>query len=323
MGGQPPVTRDPRVRLVAAAGLLLALLVVLVLTSTPHRSSVRTWSTWVWQVRYQLQPVQNDAELLTLHDDAASGTREQCVACHGDKLDSELLVHRIHLGSPLLSNLACPECHPSVDLGPRGAVASARWVDVGFCKKCHSPFPSAQPESHMREEDLHADCTMCHSGERAIRHAQPYLSQVVEVSECAGCHGGRALPWTPLHERDDWLELHGSEALEGGDESCFECHDFGLKFCDECHAQTPPSHVPEDRWLDAHPNAARTDTRACYTCHETSFCKGCHLNHEEGWMESHPDFVRDSGDDSCTECHSSSACSFCHTELVVSGELAQ
>jgi|GEM_PF-3408598 len=306
-------------RLAAASALLAILVAALLLTSTPHRSSTRTWTTWAWSLRYWVLPIEETQELQSIHYAARSKTREQCVACHGDRLHSDLPVHRIHLGSELLQNLGCPECHPSVHIGSRTATSAVSWVDVGFCKQCHSSFPGSQPDSHMREEDLHADCTMCHSGARAIRHAQPYLSQIIAPSECAGCHGGRELPWTPRHEQDGWLDVHGSEALEVGMDSCFACHDFGLKFCDDCHAEKPPSHQSEERWLADHPKRARADTRVCYTCHSMSHCKKCHLNHEDGWLEAHPAFVRERGDSSCTECHSASACSFCHTEVVLSG----
>ena len=308
-----------RVRLTAATALLVGLVAAGLLTSTPQRSAARTWATWGWTVRYELAPLEEGAELEALHVSAYLRSREQCVACHGDKTGSELPVHRIHLQSGLLPDLACQDCHQQVDLGPRDNTVAARWVDVGFCKKCHSEFPGLQPGSHMQSDDIDADCTMCHTGARAIRHAQPYLSQIISPSECKGCHGGRVLPWTPEHEEDDWLQNHGGEALESGTEPCLDCHDFGLKFCDECHAETPPSHLPDERWRDSHPDAAREDTRVCYTCHQTSFCKTCHVDHEVGWMETHSDFVAEHGESSCEECHSPSSCSYCHAAVATTG----
>lgn len=319
----PATGPKPRIGLAAAVLLLVALSVITHLSSSPTRSPSKTLATWAWELRYELYPLDDETALETLHLNAQEGSREQCVACHGDKTASQLPVHRIHLRSALLPNLACQDCHPQVDLGPRTATTIAKWVDVGFCKTCHSAFPGLEPDSHMHAEDIDADCTMCHTGARAIRHAKPYLSQIIPPSECRGCHGGRVLPWTPRHERDDWLEHHGMEALETGPDNCLACHDFGLKFCDECHAETPPSHLPAELWRDSHPEAAATDTRVCYTCHQTSMCKQCHVNHEAGWLQAHPDFVRERGDESCTECHSLSSCSFCHTaEAVAAGSVA-
>ena len=189
-----------------------------------------------------------------------------------------------------------------------------KWVDVGFCKKCHSPFPGLSANSKMTPADYDKDCTSCHKDDKAPRHDAPYLARNIPSSACKGCHGGRVLPWTPAHEKSDWLQVHGREALDSGTQACFECHDFGFRFCDACHAKKPPSHLPADRWKDVHPEAARKDTRACYTCHETGFCKNCHVNHEAGWLASHPAYIAKHGDASCTECHSVSACSFCHTK---------
>ena len=133
---------------------------------------------------------------------------------------------------------------------------------------------------------------------------------------------GRVLgiPLTRVNEVTSMVpeELHITleAALEKGDESCFECHDFGLKFCDTCHDQTPPSHLPAGQWRARHPDAARADTRACRTCHELAFCSKCHLSHEEGWIGRHPSLVQEQGTDSCWRCHSRSFCSFCHTDVL-------
>lgn len=269
-----------------------------------------------WRLNYWAFPLEDAAELGALHENAADESRAQCVACHGDKADSKLPLHRIHLRSELMREVACHECHQRVELATRDNRTMVTWVDVGFCKKCHSAFPGEHAGSKMKPADYEADCLTCHSGEQAAKHEAHYLPRDIPETECKGCHGGRALPWTPRHESDDWLQAHGEEALETGTEDCFQCHDFGLKFCDDCHGARPPSHTPAERWLGTHVDEARADTRVCYTCHRTSFCKKCHLNHEDGWMENHPAFVRDSGDISCRECHSISACGYCHTASV-------
>jgi len=317
------MNRESRIRLLVAVALGVLLVAVVYLTTSSELSLARSLPEWGWTLRYELLPIEDETELAELHMNAQEGSRGQCVACHGDRTDSELIVHRIHLESELLTNLECNECHPQIDLGPRDNDTTARWVDVGFCKTCHSEFPALQPEMHMQGVDIDADCTMCHTGDREPVHAQPYLPRDIPGSECNGCHGARVLPWTPAHERSNWLQVHGKEALEVGTESCLECHDFGLKFCDECHLETPPSHMPTDRWLAIHANEAQADTRVCYSCHETSHCKKCHVNHEEGWMDSHPGFVKESGDSSCSECHSSSSCSYCHTASEFPEDLTQ
>jgi hypothetical protein len=87
----------------------------------------------------------------------------------------------------------------------------------------------------MKPEDAKADCTMCHTGKHAFRHAQPYLSQVIARRECIGRHGGRILSWVPQHVKDDWVEKHGLIALPNP-KRCMKCHEFGLNFCNDCHS---------------------------------------------------------------------------------------
>lgn len=310
--------RPVRLRLVVVGAVVLAVAAGAVRVAVaPPRAAVRATLTAAWKVRYRVAPPGRGVALARLHREAYRGSLEQCAACHGDKRASKLPVHRIHLRSPLLPGLACHECHPRVELGPRGNTSVITWVDVGFCKRCHSAYPGLHAGSRMSPADFEADCTRCHTGDRAPIHASSYLARDIPASECKGCHGARALPWTSAHERADWLRVHGAEALSRGSGTCFACHAFGLKFCDGCHAKKPPSHSPAEAWREAHPAAARAETRACYTCHRTTFCKGCHLDHETGWMRSHPAFVREHGEGSCTECHSLSSCTYCHAEPAV------
>jgi hypothetical protein len=309
------------IKLIMASVLLNALMLATFLTSTPEQSPASTWATAAYQAKYRVfpvDPVKDRAALSALHLRAATVSGPECIACHGDKLNSPFPLHRIHLANDLLPGLTCHDCHRRVDLTPRSNTTGGRWVDVGFCKKCHSRFAGLNPGSPMTPKDFDVDCTTCHTGTLAFRHAQPYLSQIIAAKECNGCHGGRVLPWTPLHERKGWMGVHGQEALRVGTKNCFQCHDFGLRFCDTCHAIKPPMHLPADRWLLEHAEAARADTRVCYTCHEINSCKKCHVSHEAGWKAKHPEFVNERGTSSCVKCHSTSFCSACHAGLSVS-----
>jgi hypothetical protein len=299
-------------KLIIATLVLNLLILAAFLTSSPSKSPAATWETFYYQARFKLFPVTDKQQLATLHLNSAHISKSECVACHGDMLSSPITLHRLHLTSELLPGLVCHDCHQSIDLRPRGNTIVIKWVNEGFCKKCHSAFPGLQPGSPMRPENFKEDCTTCHTGQHTFRHEQPYLSQVIAPKECPGCHGGRILPWTPLHEGSDWLQTHGPEALRVGKESCFKCHGYGFTFCDQCHKLKPPSHLPADQWRVTHPARAAEDTRACFTCHQTSFCKKCHINHPANWLQDHPATVQASGDSRCMQCHSTSFCSACH-----------
>ncbi|MDP2183755.1 MAG: hypothetical protein Q8K99_14475 [Actinomycetota bacterium] len=300
-------------RLALASLLLVGLVVTSLMTGSPAESPAFTWKMHLEKLRYRILPT-SEADLVLLHHDALKVSMEKCVACHGSKDESTLPLHRIHLTNELLPGLVCHDCHRTISLEKRTNEYVVRLVDVGFCERCHSPFPGLQPDSPMKPGDLDVDCIKCHSGQSAYRHAQPYLSHVIDPEECRGCHGGRTLPWTAKHKKDDWMQTHGVEALAVGNESCFQCHEFGLKFCDECHAEKPPSHDPRDAWLRDHRQRAQADTRVCFTCHRTEDCKKCHVNHELDWLERHPADVQDKGSVRCWECHSESFCGSCHIE---------
>jgi hypothetical protein len=306
------------VRLLIVSIVLNALIFTAYVTSTPEESPRSTWLAIAYRAWYRIAPVDSRAQLSRMHLDSAEISTPECVACHGTMLDSNVAFHRIHLANELLPNFECSHCHARVDLAPRGNAAIVEWVDVGVCKECHSEFPGLTGDGSMSPVDFEIDCTMCHSGDHAFRHDAPYLSQIIAPRECKGCHGGRVLPWDPLHESPEWLQTHGTEALRSGTESCYSCHDFGLKFCDTCHKAKPPSHLPVDQWRNRHREAAKADTRACYTCHKLDFCKKCHLSHESGWKEQHPAFVKREGQAKCVRCHSKSFCSYCHTGVSAS-----
>ena len=269
-------------KLLGASVLLNVIIVAGFMTATPTVSPAATWATGFWRAYYKVRPMSDQADLVVLHNKSATLQMEQCVACHGNMRSSKLRLHSIHLGSDLLPGLTCPTCHTKVSLEKRSNVKVVRLVDVGVCKKCHSEFPGLQANSPMKPTDFKADCTTCHSGKHAPRHEALYLSHVIAPSECAGCHGGRVLPWTPAHELDTWVQAHGDEALRVGVPSCMKCHEYGLAFCNECHKQKPPSHLPRGEWLTKHPALARADTRRCFTCHTTASCKKCHVSVGKG-----------------------------------------
>lgn len=167
----------------------------------------------------------------------------------------------------------------------------------------------------MKPVDFQADCTLCHSGKHAFRHAKTYLSQIVSAQDCKVCHGEKPLPWREEHARSDWIRDHGKFALSS-DEDCMSCHEYGLSFCNDCHEKKPPSHKPKDLWLKGHKKEAKDNTKACLTCHKQKFCKKCHIGHTPQWLDNHYGFVMEKGAESCQRCHSSIFCESCHVQTL-------
>lgn len=300
---------------VTALVILAGALVQPYLANTRPAEIVLAITSAAYRIQYRIVPPgrsADDEDLRSLHLVSAGISTPKCVACHGTMLDSQVAFHRIHLENHLLPGLECNDCHRRVDLRPDAKTGKVDWVDVGVCRNCHLPFPGLSDKCEMTPADFNADCTTCHTGARAPKHTSKYLSRTIAPHECKGCHGGRALGWDALHERDDWFDLHGDEALRNGVRSCYSCHDFGMKFCDTCHSELPASHKPAEEWKRDHPAAAKADTRVCHTCHEVESCKRCHLSHEPGWRDRHPTFVHKQGSSSCRRCHSESFCTYCH-----------
>ena len=200
------------IKLLLATILLNALILASFATSTPARSPAGTWITAGYRALYRVRPVTDRRQLVWIHKDAKNVSKEQCTACHGTILESQVLLHRIHLTSELLPGLSCHDCHVSVSLEVRSNQRVVRWVDEGVCKKCHSAFPGLDPNSPMKPSDFKADCTTCHSGNHAFRHDQPYLSQIIAP------RADRFAPAVSEDPRFVWRTLggrHRQPSLEG------------------------------------------------------------------------------------------------------------
>ena len=101
-----------------------------------------------------------------------------------------------------------------------------------------------------------------------------------------------------------------------GNESCFACHDFGLKFCDTCHTKKPPSHLPADRWKNDPPRRRPRRHPRLLHVPQARLLPPLPPQPRGGLEGEAPDVSSKSeGSDSCLRCHSRSFCSYCHTEL--------
>lgn len=299
------------VKLSGASFLLNILIITTFLTSSPNKSPASVWMVAWNKLEYKVG-IKSKTDLKTIHANASKISKEECIACHGTMKGSKLPLHRIHLTSHLVK-FACHDCHEKISLEKRSNERVVRLVNVGFCKNCHSKFSGLKPTSVMKPVDFQADCTLCHSGKHAFRHAKEYLSQIISPRECKGCHGERVLPWRAEHTKDDWVQKHGSIALDEGSK-CMSCHEYGLSFCTECHKEKPSSHKPRETWLDQHKVKAKSDTRSCLTCHKQDFCKKCHLGHTSDWRDTHYRMVVKEGAQMCWNCHSDVFCSSCHPD---------
>ncbi len=306
------IFRKSKIKFLVVGIFLNILIVATFLTSAPHITPASTWIVALNKVLYGAE-IKPNKSLKALHAESGKLPSEDCIVCHSNMKSSKLQLHRIHLTSHLV-DFECSDCHDKITLEKKSNERAVHLVNVGFCKECHSPFSGLNENSAMKPVDFDADCTLCHSGKHAFRHAKPYLSQIMSPRDCKGCHGDRVLPWTPEHTKEDWVQTHGGLALDDA-KKCMSCHEYGLQFCNECHEKKPPSHKPEDQWHDKHSERSRTSDKACMTCHKKEFCEKCHLGHTPGWLDNHYRLALKEGQKMCQRCHSKAFCKRCHSAL--------
>lgn len=305
--------RISKIKLLIAAVILNILIVATFLTSSPNISPASGWIVAMNKGLYRVG-IKSSYNLKEIHRNSGKLSPEECIACHGTMKTSKLPLHRMHLTTSL-AKFSCPDCHDRIDMDKVSNERAVHLVNVGFCKNCHSQFSGLNEKSAMKPVDFQADCTLCHTGKHAFRHAKPYLSHIIPPRECKGCHGQRVLPWRPEHTKEDWVQVHGKIALEGGSQKCMSCHEYGLAFCKDCHSKKPPSHKPKDLWLGKHQVRAKQDTRTCLACHQAEFCKKCHMGHTPDWQLNHYKYVLKEGTQMCQNCHSAIFCESCHTSF--------
>lgn len=211
------------------------------------------------------------------HLRVASETRD-CVECHKWVAHEEVYMEK-HKTMPFSAVCASFGCH-----------AGTKTKDE--CADCH----------HSLQDDK-GPWTALH--EKTVRATGPNgcLESCHEADECRMCHttgerpdfkssvataGVKAIE--RMHVRKDWLEKHGTPALEDASK-CAACH-VSQAECEDCHAIRPAFHDPKSTWLNRHAELAADvkdgkavanadKERRCLVCHEEQWCEECHEQFKE------------------------------------------
>jgi len=235
----------------------------------------------------------------------------ECTSCHVPLAESGFDLARI-------AALPTPSDHQvaSFLLGDHGRLVQE---DAGRCATCHT-----------RER-----CATCHvDAEREEIVAFPAAPPGMELPERTAHYD---IPSS--HGERDWLSLHGPVATR---QECVTCHTSND--CISCHVQPVPSVIaslpsrdavvapgaqvaaraPESHgrmfFAQAHSTLAAADDASCSTCHQESYCVGCHDAPMQGgyhpiaFLSRHAAsaFGRDA---ECATCHSTQVfCRQCHLE---------
>jgi hypothetical protein len=212
----------------------------------------------------------------------------------------------------------CAECHAGVekakqlDAAVRHVRMPANPSKQEACKGCHDTDPDMKVPARKRE----------------FRVRFSHEDHLKRVKDCRACH--RELP-----ERTD------PKAATPPMASCTACHHHQLEFaqarCTPCHVdlkgykpETAFKH--EGKWLATHGALARSAGESCASCHDQTYCVGCHSSataptrlenifpervdrsfiHRGDYVSRH---MIDAGANpaSCKRCHGSGFCESCHT----------
>jgi hypothetical protein len=211
--------------------------------------------------------------------------------------------HEVHHTDRRGTAIRCETCH--VQTTSATDYASHAPPRIESCVTCHDDSDRTPDTMRMR------NCNTCHSGrsqslatlaprnhlpatERPIDHTLAFRRDHAEAAErdgsrCATCHtqmSGNARDncdechqtMRPADHRITFRELdHGPEA-SADRARCARCH--VVQFCNACHAQRPRSHGFPNTFGRDHGLLARSNVRACLTCHvdEAKSCMGmgCH-----------------------------------------------
>jgi hypothetical protein len=234
---------------------------VFVQMSTPPNDACLECHLWDWsEDSSRTANVPHPAHLRV-----ANETRE-CVECHKWTGHEEEYIEE-HKGMPFSNVCASFGCH-----------AGTKALDE--CGSCH----------HGLQEDR-GEWVEIH--EETVRSYGPNacLEACHDADQCRQCHTTGVKPDFPEnitglavqriereHVKPDWMEQHGTLALED-EEKCFVCH-VSVGECEDCHSERPAFHGLESTWLNRHAEFAE-DERRCLVCHEAEWCEECHDQFKE------------------------------------------
>lgn len=238
-------------------------------------------------------------------------------------------VHNIGFAMALLAEAQAEAARLATTAGVKleiSGVPEAKIMRDNECRLCHLEPPAAtltfagKPFPHGPHAQAVDQCTTCHTPR------SDHGKTILKPEDCARCHGGVEMPHPAgfRQQAKDLLQRVGVAA-------CATCHrGERAEACQPCHA-TPPADrtVGSVRFSHAkhlsHPNVR------CVACHSAwpdhgrvtvteQQCVACHggvaMPHPGDWAETHPDFAREHGVDSCEKCHaggmSGEFCGTCH-----------
>jgi hypothetical protein len=274
---------------------------------------------------------------LALCVDANPQSREECLACHGDKsLTMErkgkqisLFVDAAGFEKSSHRNMSCVSCHIGFDAQN---VPHKAKIDPVNCKACHKDAPSKHqfhPQMSFATGALgrsQVACKDCHGAHDVVSPNDPASKfNALKLTDfCGSCHGNVAATFAQSSHR------HAQIAGVKGAPSCIECHRNPIAHITAAQDTTKLKIAQEKLCLSCHlddPNvkAAMSPTTGFIAAYERSVhgaalhrgngkaanCVDCHGSHEmKKGSDPHSRVAKANIPQTCAKCHASVANQF-------------
>lgn len=230
-----------------------------------------------------------------------------CTICHNRTAhveDFELTLTNPENGEPntrhadFMTMTACFRCHSQGET-PEGGLKAP-----GACSACHPADFQLKPPSHL-EEGFYPTNHGKLGAEEASRVAEFDSQEATENAEAEGGHdeeaslGENLVPVESINEcytchaetfcsdchgltmphPADFTKTHGDLGKENPG-ACTKCHGSADVFCDACHHGTAMGveYTAGTNWKLQHKTTVdQVGAKACFECHEPTYCAECHV----------------------------------------------
>jgi len=193
---------------------------------------------------------------------------------------------------------------------------------VDLVGRTYRHFTKAYPrlineDSKLSKKIDNDGCLQCHTPKRVITPRKDLIMDhnvhIEKGVNCTTCHNRAGHPTSSGYK--DFISMEG----------CFRCHGLSKTAlapgrCDKCHSPEfdlePKSHKVGTWQVPDHGKTAKQNMDSCMTCHQKTFCTGCHgveIPHPDKFVKGGHGAFGEKNPQVCQRCHrQKDFCNACH-----------